>query len=123
MLSTADVCLAPDPPSPLNDASTMVKIPEYMAMGGAIASYRLPETCRSAGDAAAYAALPEPASLGRCVHELLEDPERRRRMGRVGKTRVTGLSWQRSAATLLNAYNRVSAESGAEKEPRLAPLI
>ena len=45
MLSTADVCLAPDPPSPLNDASTMVKIPEYMAMGGPIASYRLPETC------------------------------------------------------------------------------
>ena len=33
MLSTADVCLAPDPPSPLNDVSTMIKIPEYMAMG------------------------------------------------------------------------------------------
>ncbi len=113
MLSTADVCLAPDPPSPLNDASTMVKIPEYMAMGGPIASYRLPETRHSAGDAAAYAATAEPASLGRCVHELLEDPERRRRMRSVGKARVTGLSWQRSAATLLNAYNRVNVEGGA----------
>ena len=41
MLSTADVCLAPDPPSPLNDVSTMIKIPEYMAMGCPIASYEL----------------------------------------------------------------------------------
>jgi glycosyltransferase involved in cell wall biosynthesis len=109
MLSTADVCLAPDPPSPLNDASTMVKIPEYMAMGRAIASYRLPETRRSAGDAAAYAASAEPASLGRCVHELLEDPQRRREMGRVGRERVKRLSWQRSATTLLKAYNRAVA--------------
>jgi glycosyltransferase involved in cell wall biosynthesis len=109
MLSTADVCLAPDPPSPLNDASTMVKIPEYMAMGRAIASYSLPETRRSAGDAAAYAASAEPASLGRCVHELLEDPQRRREMGRVGRERVKRLSWQRSATTLLRAYNRAVA--------------
>ena len=104
MLSTADVCLAPDPPNPLNDASTMVKIPEYMAMGRAIASYRLPETWSSAGDAAAYAASPDPASLARCVHELLEDPQRRGEMGRLGRARVERLSWQRSAATLLHAY-------------------
>ena len=31
-LSTADVCLAPDPKNPLNDVSTMNKIVEYMAM-------------------------------------------------------------------------------------------
>src|SRR5262249_32882032 len=31
-LSSADVCLAPDPLNPLNDVSTMNKIVEYMAM-------------------------------------------------------------------------------------------
>lgn len=107
ILSTADVCLAPDPPSPLNDLSTMVKVPEYMAMGRPIASYDLPETRVSAGPAAAYAETPEPESLANCIHELLEDPERRREMGRQGRERVTGLSWQHSAATLLTAYEYV----------------
>lgn len=32
-LSTADVCLSPDPRNPLNDVSTMNKVLEYMAMG------------------------------------------------------------------------------------------
>ena len=32
LLLTADVGLAPDPRSPLNDASTMIKVAEYMSM-------------------------------------------------------------------------------------------
>ena len=32
VLSTSDVCLAPDPKNPLNDVSSMVKISEYMAI-------------------------------------------------------------------------------------------
>ncbi|MCW2958752.1 MAG: glycosyltransferase WbuB, partial [Solirubrobacterales bacterium] len=44
ILSTADVCLAPDPPSPLNDVSTMIKIPEYLAMGRPVVSYDLHES-------------------------------------------------------------------------------
>ena len=110
ILSTADVCLAPDPPSPLNDASTMVKIPEYMAMGRPIASYDLPETRNSAGDTASYATSADPASLGRCVNELLEDPTRRREMGLLGRERVVDLSWQRSVRTLLSAYERALAD-------------
>ncbi len=117
MLSTADVCLAPDPPSPLNDASTMIKVAEYMSMGAAIASYELPETRVSAGDAAAYAAAPNPESLGLCVHELLEDPDRRRRMGSYGQERVTELSWQQSARRLLAAYEHVTG-TGADGEGR-----
>ena len=66
LLSTADVCIAPDPPSPLNDASTMVKIPEYMAMGRPIVSYDLIESRASAGDAALYATEQNPEGLGRC---------------------------------------------------------
>ena len=112
ILSTADVCLAPDPPSPLNDVSTMVKIPEYMAIGRAIASYDLPETRISAGATAAYARSADPASLGRCVHELLEDPERRRAMGAEARRRVNRLSWQRSSTQLLAAYTHAVDDSG-----------
>ena len=90
ILSTADVCLVPDPPSPLNDVSTMIKVPEYMAMGRPIASYDLAETRVSAGPAAAYACRPTPECLGLCVQELLEDPERRRRMGELGSIGSAG---------------------------------
>ena len=40
-LSTADVCLSPDPINPLNDVSTMNKVIEYMAMGRPIVSFDL----------------------------------------------------------------------------------
>jgi glycosyltransferase involved in cell wall biosynthesis len=106
ILSTADVGLEPDPPSPLNDRSTMIKVAEYMAMGCPVAAYDLPETRVSAGNAAAYAAEPRPEALGRCLDELLDDPGRRARMAQYGGERVVDLSWQRSAAELLAAYER-----------------
>ena len=109
ILSSADVCLAPEPSSPLNDASTMVKVPEYMAMGCAIASYDLPETRFSAGPAASYVSSSDPRDLGRCVHELLEDDARREEMGRLGRRRAAELSWEQSAETLLAAYERAMA--------------
>lgn len=119
VLSTADVCLAPDPPSPLNDASTMKKVPEYMAMGCAIASYDLPETRISAGGAAVYAASADPADLARCIHELLDEPERRERMGKLGRERAGQHSWQQSTEALLAAYERALApRAGAEGSAR-----
>lgn len=128
VLSTADVCLAPDPPSPLNDVSTMKKVPEYMAMGCPIASYDLPETRISAGSAAAYVTGSNPADLGRCAHELLEDPARREEMSRVGRERVAALSWEQSTADLLSAYERLATasahpgeESGSHRELARVP--
>ena len=82
----------------------MIKVPEYMAMGSAIASYDLPETRVSAGPAAEYAAGSDPAALGACVNRLLDDPERRREMGRQGRERVVDLAWGRSAESLVAAY-------------------
>jgi len=69
ILSTCDVCLAPDPPSPLNDVSTMIKIPEYMALGRAVASYALPES-RAGGAGLASGAYA--ASYFRVVYGLAE---------------------------------------------------
>ena len=45
-LSTADVCLSPDPKNPLNDVSTMNKVVEYMAMGRPLVSFALAEALR-----------------------------------------------------------------------------
>jgi glycosyltransferase involved in cell wall biosynthesis len=114
ILSTCDVCLAPDPSSPLNDVSTMIKIPEYLAMGCPVASYDLRESRVSAGDAATYAPPGDPAALGAAVDELLDDPERRAQMGEAGQEAVRDrLSWQHQIPALLAAYSHAVGESAA----------
>ncbi|MFF3442164.1 glycosyltransferase family 4 protein [Streptosporangium sp. NPDC002721] len=104
-LSTADVCLAPDPLNPLNDVSTMNKIMEYMAMARPVVSFDLREARVSAGEAAVYAPANDESQFAKLVARLLDDPGERRRMGAAGQARVRGpLSWERSAAALLAAY-------------------
>ncbi|MEU8720777.1 glycosyltransferase family 4 protein [Streptomyces antimycoticus] len=104
-LSTADVCLSPDPRNPLNDVSTMNKVLEYMAMGRPIVSFDLKEARVSAGDAAVYAPANDEAEFAGLIALLLDDPEKRARMGKVGQERIGGpLSWRNSQASLLAAY-------------------
>ncbi len=105
-LSTADVCVAPDPVNPLNNLSTMNKILEYMAMAKPIVSFGLVETQRSAGEAALYARDNDCDDFGDRLIELLDDAPRRKRMGRLGRDRlIERLSWQQSAAVLVRAYD------------------
>jgi glycosyltransferase involved in cell wall biosynthesis len=107
-LSTTDVCLAPDPPDRMNQLSTMTKIMEYMACERPIVSFDLAETRRSAGEAAIYVAGEDPKEFARALNDLLNDPDRRAQMGRVGldrTLRIVGLEHQRRA--LLEAYARL----------------
>ncbi|MFG3589195.1 glycosyltransferase family 4 protein [Streptomyces sp. NPDC047990] len=104
-LSTADVCLSPDPHNPLNDVSTMNKVLEYMVMGRPIVSFDLREARVSAGDAALYAPANDESEFAKLVAVLLDDPEQRARMGKLGRERVGGpLSWRNSQRSLLAAY-------------------
>ncbi|MFG1947725.1 glycosyltransferase family 4 protein [Nonomuraea sp. NPDC048826] len=104
-LSTADVCLSPDPLNPLNDVSTMNKVMEYMAMARPIVSFELREARVSAGEAALYAPADDESEFAKLIARLLDDPEERRRMGEIGRERVAGpLSWTHSKKALLAAY-------------------
>jgi glycosyltransferase involved in cell wall biosynthesis len=110
-LSTADVCLAPDPKNPLNDVSTMNKIVEYMAMSRPVVSFDLVEARVSAGDAAVYATPNDEAEFARLIAELLDDEPRRAQMGALGRRRVEAeLSWEHSQRHLLEAYAAVLAD-------------
>ncbi|MFD8813495.1 glycosyltransferase family 4 protein, partial [Streptomyces sp. NPDC059627] len=94
-LSTADVCLSPDPRNPLNDVSTMNKVLEYMAMGRPIVSFDLKEARVSAGEAALYAPANDEAEFAKLIALLLDDPEKRARVGKIGLERVSGRrSWR-----------------------------
>ncbi|MCV7173809.1 glycosyltransferase family 4 protein [Mycobacterium manitobense] len=107
-LSTADVCLSPDPLNPLNDVSTMNKVVEYMAMGRPIVSFELREAQVSARDAAVYVPANDEAAFAKATDDLLGDPERRARMGAFGRRRVEqDLSWAVSRRTLVRFYNRL----------------
>jgi glycosyltransferase involved in cell wall biosynthesis len=104
-LATADVCLAPDPKSPYSDRSTMIKIMEYMALGKPVVQFDLVEGRRSAGEAAVYATHNDPSQLGQLIVSLVDDPERRERMGAIGRERVgEQLAWRHQAPRLLEAY-------------------
>jgi len=105
-LAMSDVCVAPDPRNPLNDKSTMNKILEYMAMGKPIVSFDLIESRYSAGEAALYAAPNNVEDFADKIIELLEDPDKRQKMGRLGCERLKGeLSWEYNKKRLINAYS------------------
>jgi glycosyltransferase involved in cell wall biosynthesis len=107
-LSTADVCLSPDPKNPLNDVSTMNKVVEYMAMGRPLVSFELVEARVSAGGAAVYAPANDEAAFAARLDELLDDPERRERMGELGRIRVEQeLSWAVSRRNLVAFYDQL----------------
>jgi glycosyltransferase involved in cell wall biosynthesis len=106
-LSTADVCLSPDPKVPLNDVSTMNKVLEYMAMGRPVVSFDLKEARVSAGDAAVYAAADDVAEFAERIDDLLRDEDLRESMGRRGRERIeTQLSWDNSRRALVDFYDR-----------------
>jgi glycosyltransferase involved in cell wall biosynthesis len=114
ILSSADVCLAPDPQNPLNDLSTMNKIVEYMSLSRPIVSYDLRESRISAGGAALYARANDVNDFARCIATLLDSQELRERMGDAGRHRVEDeISWARSEEVLLAAYERAREVAGS----------
>jgi len=114
VLSTSDVCLAPDPRSPLNDVSSMVKISEYMAMSRPMVSFDLKESRTAAGDAALFAADGDVEGFATLIDELLDDPARRETMGAAGRRRAEAmLAWEHQERALLAAYARALGKRGA----------
>lgn len=104
-LSTADVCVAPDPKNPMNDKSTMNKIMEYMAYGRPVALFDLTEGRRSAGDAALYARPNDPVDFAEQILKLLDSEPLRQRLSETGRKRIEeSLNWEIEKKALVEAY-------------------
>ncbi len=107
-LSTADVCVGPDPKNELNDKSTMNKIMEYMAMAKPVVSFDLKEARFSAQDAALYAKPNDTEDFANKILELLKDEKKRQQMGEYGRKRIEEeLSWNHTKKELIKAYGKV----------------
>lgn len=104
-LSTADVGVSPDPKNAFNDLSTMNKTIEYMAFGLPVVAFDLKETHVSAGGAATYVHDGDIAAYAKTIVSLLDHPERRAAMGRVGRRRVVeALAWEHQAPHYVAVY-------------------
>jgi glycosyltransferase involved in cell wall biosynthesis len=106
VLSTADIGIDPDPKNEWSDKSTMNKVIEYMFFGAPVLAYDLHETRVSTGDQAGmFVTANDEGALARGIVTLLDDPERRKRMGEAGYKRVReALAWNYSVDPLLAAY-------------------
>jgi glycosyltransferase involved in cell wall biosynthesis len=112
VLNTADVCVNCDEVNDMNDKSTMNKIMEYMALAKPIVQFELAEGRFSARDASLYARANDARDFAEKVVTLLDDPERRERMGRFGRDRVERqLAWQYEVPKLLAAYDALFSPS------------
>jgi len=108
-INTADICVSPDPFNRYNDASTFVKIMEYMAAGKPIVAFDLQETRLSAQGAALYARSGDVPDFARKIASLMDQPVTRRAMGDAGALRVrTDLAWQYSIPNLLQVYEKIA---------------
>jgi glycosyltransferase involved in cell wall biosynthesis len=107
-LSAADICVDPDPSSPLNDVSTWIKIMEYMALAKPIVTFDLKETRVSAQEAAIYVPPNDETEFARAIARLMDDSDLRRQMGDFGRKRIEqALSWEQSAYALHRAYKHL----------------
>jgi glycosyltransferase involved in cell wall biosynthesis len=110
-LAAADICVDPDPSSPLNDVSTWIKVMEYMAYAKPIVAFDLKETRFSAGDAAVYVRPNKEAEFAEAITQLMAQPELRKKMGTFGRRRVEQeLQWNTVGKNLLAAYERLLVE-------------
>lgn len=107
-LSTADICVDPNPSNPLNDYSTWIKVMEYMSLGKPIVSYNLKETRFSAQQAALYATPNDEKEFAEKIIQLMDNPDLRKEMGMFGKKRVQNeLAWEIVSENLLDAYRKL----------------
>jgi glycosyltransferase involved in cell wall biosynthesis len=109
LISGADIGIDPAPPNQLNDHSTMIKVLEYMARGRPVVAYALHETRETAGEAARLVDSGEVRALARAIATVAADERLRRRMAAQGLRRATRLSWEHSAAELLETYASLNA--------------
>lgn len=105
-LSSADLGVCPDPWNPFNDKLTMNKVLEYMAVELPTVMFDLSEGRAIAKEAAVYApGGDDPKALAKAMLDLLDDPQRMKRMAAYGRKRVEDhFGWDGQRQIYLSAY-------------------
>lgn len=108
ILATADICVNPEFRNDFTDKSTMVKILDYMTFGKPIVLYYTTEGKVTAGEASLYIYENDEIEFAKAIIDLLNDPEKREKMGEIGKRRIfEKLNWEHQRANLKKAYTHL----------------
>jgi glycosyltransferase involved in cell wall biosynthesis len=111
-IASADVCVCPDPKTPMNDRANLVKVSEYLCLGRPVVAFDLTEVRHSAAGAALYAVPNDEREFAAKIEYLLQRPEERERLGSIGARRVREfLSWDHSKDALYAAYDSLFSDS------------
>jgi glycosyltransferase involved in cell wall biosynthesis len=107
LVSSADVCVAPETESEFNKLASFVKLVEYMSVGAPIAAHRLAQNVALCGDTVEYADDMSPEGLANAIRRLLEDKERAARLGEAARERFrSSIAWEGvGAPRLVAAYD------------------
>jgi glycosyltransferase involved in cell wall biosynthesis len=108
-LATADLGLDTN----LEPEVTPVKGMEYMGHGVPIVAFDLHETRVLAGEAAQYVPAGDSERMAREIAELLDSPDERQRLGRIGRERIEQeFAWDRQQERYLEVYDHVLSREG-----------
>jgi glycosyltransferase involved in cell wall biosynthesis len=107
-LSTADVCVDPDPLTDWSNLSTMNKMIEYLAFGRPIVAFSLREHLYTAGECAVFVQPNDEAAMSVAIRDLLLDEEKRIILSQEGQRRFREtLAWENSERTLVETYSKL----------------
>lgn len=124
LLREATVAIQPDLPTRMNDLSTMAKTVEYVGRGVPVVAADLTETRRTLGDAGVYVPTGAPAEFAEAINALLDDPDRRLQMRKLGRDRFRSLlSWEHQAGAYAAVFERLLARRLKGRTPVTAPRI
>ena len=108
ILATADIGVNPEHRNKFTDQSTMLKIMDYMTFGKPTVMFETTEGKVSAGESALYLSQNDNVQFAESIVELLNDKERRTRMGEIARKRITEkLNWDIQKQNLKKAYESV----------------
>jgi glycosyltransferase involved in cell wall biosynthesis len=111
LLSEATVAIQPDLPTRMNNLSTMAKTVEYVGRGVPVVAADLTETRRTLGEAGAYVPNGTPEEFAEAIDALLDDPDRRLQMRKMGRERfLSTLSWEHQAGPYASVFQRLLAK-------------
>ena len=108
ILAESDLGVTPDPSTPMNDASTMLKTLDYMAAGLPQILFDLKEHRTTCRDAAFYVDKEGPEALCEGIFKLMNDPAKREELSAKASARIRELAWERDGEPkLLALYDRL----------------
>ena len=109
ILAACRLTVSPDPPTPFNDVSTMVKVLDSLVIGRPVVAFDLQESRRLIGDAGVIVDDPTPEALADAIAALLRDPAETERLAALAAARPEALAmgWDHSARALRKAYDRL----------------